>query len=173
VPEDAAEDIDLVSGFEVRQPELLRSGFFVDAAGHRGDHDEAVTGETGTCDRILIDNAYPASIAYTDDTLGLAVVRPEQALAPLGFARIAPTPGRIRGEVAVAGFPFGGALAYASTTFGSISALEGVDGEDWMQRLDLSPPATARPVARSSMRPARSWAWFCRARRVSGCCPTR
>jgi S1-C subfamily serine protease len=77
-------------------------------------------------------------VTFRDDALGLAVLRPEQALAPLGFARIAPSPGRIRGEVAVAGFPFGGALSYASTTFGSISALEGVDGEDWMQRLDLS-----------------------------------
>jgi peptidoglycan hydrolase-like protein with peptidoglycan-binding domain len=137
VPEDAAEDIDLVSGFEVRQPELLRSGFFVDAAGTVVTTTQAVTGESGRCDRILIDNAYPASIAYQDAELGLAVVRPDQALAPLAFARIAPTPGRIRGEVAVAGFPFGGALSYASTTFGSISALEGVDGETWMQRLDL------------------------------------
>jgi hypothetical protein len=138
VPEDAAEDIDLVSGFEVRKPELMRSGFFVDASGTVVTTVEAVTGETGTCDRVLIDNAYPASVAYTDDTLGLAVLRPQQALAPLGFARIAPNPGRIRGEVAVAAFPFDGALAYASTSFGSITALEGVDGEDWMQRLDLS-----------------------------------
>jgi hypothetical protein len=156
-------------GAPARTPAL---GLLRGCRGHRCDHDEAVTGETGRCDRILIDNAYPASVAFQDAELGLAVVRPEQALAPLAFARIAPTPGRIRGEVAVAGFPFGGALSYASTTFGSISALEGVDGETWMQRLDLT-PAKARPVARSSTRPAPFWAWFCRARRVSGCCPTR
>jgi hypothetical protein len=47
VPEDAAEDIDLVSGFEVRQPELMRSGFFVDAAGTVLTTTEAVTGESG------------------------------------------------------------------------------------------------------------------------------
>jgi hypothetical protein len=138
VPEDAAEDIDLVSGFEVRQPELLRSGFFVDAAGTVLTTTEAVTGETGTCDRILIDNAYPASVAFRDDARwALRSCGPQQALAPLAFARLAPGSGRIRGEVAVAGFPFGGALSYASTTFGTISALEGVDGETWMQRLDL------------------------------------
>lgn len=138
VPEDAAEDIDLVSGFDVRRPELMRSGFFVDNSGTVLTTMEAVTGESGQCDRILIDNAYPATVAFTDTDLGLAVIRPQQALAPLGFARIAATPGRVRGEVAVAGFPFGGALSYASTTFGSISALEGVDGEPWMQRLDLN-----------------------------------
>ncbi|KPQ13940.1 MAG: putative peptidoglycan binding domain [Rhodobacteraceae bacterium HLUCCO18] len=137
-PENAGEDIDLVSGFEVRRPELVRSGFFVDASGTVLTTTEAITGATGQCDRILIDNAYPASVAFRDDALGLAVLRPEQALAPLAFARIAPDPGRMRSDIAVAGFPFDGALSYASTTFGSISALEGVDGEAWMQRLDLT-----------------------------------
>ena len=138
VPEDATEDIDLVSGFEVRRPELVRSGFFVDAQGTVLTTTEAIMTDAGQCDRVLIDNAYPASVTFQDDTLGLAVLRPEQALAPLGFAQMAPNPGRVRAEVAVAGFPFGGALSYASTTFGIISAVEGVDGEAWMQRLDLS-----------------------------------
>ncbi|MDG4647665.1 trypsin-like peptidase domain-containing protein [Roseibacterium sp. SDUM158017] len=138
VPEDANEDIDLVSGFDVRQPELLRSGFFIDAAGAVLTTTEAVDGPDGSCGRILIDNAYPASVAYRDDRLGLAVLRPEQALAPLDFARLAEAPGRLRGEVAVAGFPFGGALSYASTAFGTLAALEGVNGEDWMQRLDVT-----------------------------------
>ncbi len=137
-PEEAGEDIDLVSGFEVRQPELLRSGFFVDASGTVMTTVEAVTGETGACGRILIDNAYPSTVSYRDDELGLAVLRPEQALAPLGFARLSPEPGRLRGDVAVAGFPFDGALSYASTSFGTLSALEGVNGENWMQRLDVT-----------------------------------
>ncbi|MCU4652906.1 trypsin-like peptidase domain-containing protein [Roseibacterium sp. SDUM158016] len=138
VPEDAGEDIDLVSGFEVRRPELLRSGFFVDASGTVLTTTEAVTGTSGQCDRVLIDNAYPATVAYRDDAVGLAVLRPEQALAPLAFARIAPDAGRVRADIAVAGFPFNGALSYASTTFGTLAALEGVNGEDWVQRLDVS-----------------------------------
>ena len=141
-PEDADEDIDLVSGFEVRQPELLRSGFFVDGAGTVLTTVEAVTGETGSCDRVLIDNAYPAAIAFRDDARGLAVLRPEQALAPQGFARLAEAEGRVRSDVAVSGFPFGGALSYASTAFGTVAALEGVNGEDWMQRLDVTTSAT-------------------------------
>jgi S1-C subfamily serine protease len=138
VPEDAGEDIDLVSGFEVRRPEVLRSGFFVDASGTVVTTTEAVTGATGTCDRVLIDNAYPASVAFRDDALGIAVLRPDQALAPLAFARLADTGGPVRGDVAVAGFPFEGALSYASTSFGTIAATTGVDGEDWMQRLDVN-----------------------------------
>jgi hypothetical protein len=121
----------------VRRPEVLRSGFFVDAGGTVVTTTEAISGETGQCDRILIDNAYPAGVAFRDDALGIAVLRPEQALAPLAFARVAEMAGPLRGEVAVAGFPFDGALSYASTSFGTISAVTGVDGEDWMQRLDL------------------------------------
>ncbi|MGP1356904.1 trypsin-like peptidase domain-containing protein [Roseicyclus sp.] len=138
VPEDANEDIDLVSGFQVRRPELLRSGFFVDGSGTVVTTIEAVTGTSGQCDRVLIDNAYPASVAWRDDARGLAVLRPEQALAPLAFARIADAPARVRGDVAVAGFPFDGALSYAATAFGTLAALEGVNGETWMQRIDVS-----------------------------------
>jgi peptidoglycan hydrolase-like protein with peptidoglycan-binding domain len=138
VPEDANEDIDLVSGFQVRRPELLRSGFFVDGSGTVVTTIEAITGESGQCDRVLIDNAYPASVAWRDDARGLAVLRPEQALAPLAFARIAEAPARVRGDVAVAGFPFDGALSYAATAFGTLAALEGVNGEAWMQRIDVS-----------------------------------
>jgi hypothetical protein len=47
VPEDASEDIDLVSGFEVRRPELVRSGFFVDAQGTVLTTTEAVQTEAG------------------------------------------------------------------------------------------------------------------------------
>jgi hypothetical protein len=138
VPEGTDADIDLVSGFEVRRPELLRSGFFVTGSGIVVTTVEAVTGETGSCDRVLIDNAYPATVTFRDDDLGLAVLRPEQALAPLAVARLADGAGRVSEAVAVAGFPFDGALSYATTSFGTVSALSGVDGEDWMTRLDVS-----------------------------------
>jgi len=137
VPEGAGQDIDLVSGFEVRRPEVLRTGFFIDSRGTVLTTTEAVTGPTGQCSRVLIDNAYEADIAYRDDALGIAVLRPRTALAPLDYARMAETPGRVRGEIAVAGFPFNGALSAASTSFGSISALSGVNGETTVQRLDV------------------------------------
>ncbi|MFW5641613.1 MAG: trypsin-like peptidase domain-containing protein [Roseicyclus sp.] len=138
VPEGADEDVDLVSGFEVRSPEILRSGFFVTGSGVVATTTEAVTGESGTCDRILIDNAYPARVAFRDDDLGLAILRPEQALAPIAVARLANGAGAVRGDVAVAGFPFDGALSYATTSFGTVAALTGVDGETWMKRLDVA-----------------------------------
>jgi S1-C subfamily serine protease len=137
VPEGTEADIDLVSGFEVRRPEVLRTGFFVTGSGIVVTTTEAVTGANGSCDRILIDNAYPASVAFRDDALGLAILRPEQALAPVAVAQLADGAAQMQGDVAVAGFPFDGALSYATTSFGMVSALTGVDGETWQKRLDL------------------------------------
>lgn len=145
VPEGLGEDVDLVSGLEVRQPERVRSGFFVDAGGSVLTTTEAVAGQ---CARILINTAYPATVAYRDEALGLAVLRPEQRLAPLAFAEIAREPGRLRSGIAVAGFPFDGALSSASMAFGTLADLQGINGEPSMQRLDVStqPSEAGGPV---------------------------
>lgn len=145
VPEGAGEDIDLVSGLEVRRPNRMRSGFYVDGTGTVLTTIEAITTEEGgTCESVLIDNAYPSVVSYTDATLGLAVLRPTQALAPLDFARLSDQPGNVRSEIAVAGFPFDGALTAASTSFGTLDALSGVDGGTSIQRLGVR---TARSEA--------------------------
>ena len=139
VPEGVGEDVDMVSGLDVRQPELVRTGFFIDAQGSVLTTTEAVEGQ---CARILINEAYPATVAYSDTALGLAVLRPEQRLAPLAFAEMADAPGRLRSEIAVAGFPFDGALNAASMAFGTLADLQGINGEDTMQRLDVATAAS-------------------------------
>jgi S1-C subfamily serine protease len=134
VPADVAEDVDMVSGLEVRRPALVRSGFYVDAQGSVLTTAEAVAGQ---CAQVLIDNAYEAEVAYVDQALGLAVLRPRQRLAPLAFAEMAAEPGRLRADVAVAGFPFDGALGSASMAFGTLADLQGINGEATIQRLAL------------------------------------
>ncbi|MEJ6389068.1 serine protease [Gymnodinialimonas ulvae] len=134
VPEGLDESIDMVSGLTVRTPDLVRTGFFLDGQGTVLTTTEVV----GQCDQILIDNVYPSSVVYRDDGLGVAVLQPDQALAPLGFARLADVPGRLRADIAVAGYPFGGALSAASTTFGTLADLRGVNGETNVQRLEVA-----------------------------------
>lgn len=138
----AADDdagIDLVAGLSVRAPELVRSGFYIDANGLVMTTAEAVAGQ---CARILIDEAYPAEIALQDEVLGLAVLRPLQSLAPMAFAELATSPGRVRSDVAVAGFPFDGALGGASMAFGTLADLQGINGEETVQRLDVATAAS-------------------------------
>ncbi len=133
VPEGIEEGVDMVSGLDVRQPDLVRSGFFVDPEG-------AVLTTTdiiGECAEILINNVYEADVSYSDAGLGLAVLQPRQRLAPLAFAELASGPGRLRSEIAVSAFPFEGALSAASMSFGRLAELQGVNGEDTIQRLEL------------------------------------
>lgn len=137
VPEGAGEDIDLVSGLEVRRAERIRSGFYIDGRGTVLTTIEAVETEAGRCERVLIDNAYPSQVTYADPDLGLAVLRPTQPLAPVDYARILDGPAQVRNEIAVAGFPFDGALTAASTSFGTLDALSGVDGDREIQRLSV------------------------------------
>ncbi|MDG3042303.1 serine protease [Roseicyclus marinus] len=134
IPEGVENDIDTISGLDVRRPARVRSGFYVDAQGSVLTTTEAVEGQ---CAQVLIDEAYEADIAYRDDALGLAVLRPRQRLAPIAFAQMAPAPGRLRADVAVAGFPFDGALGTASMVFGTLAELQGIDGEQTLQRLAL------------------------------------
>jgi S1-C subfamily serine protease len=135
IPEGQENDVDMLSGLEVRRPTLVRSGFYIDAQGSVLTTVEAVNGQ---CGQILIDEAYEATVVYRDDALGLAVLRPRQRLAPLAFAEMAAAPGRLRADVAVAGFPFDGALGSASMAFGTLADLRGINGEETVQRLDLA-----------------------------------
>lgn len=135
IPEGTGEDIDMVSGLEVRRPALVRSGFYADAQGAVLTTTEAVAGQ---CAQVLIDDAYEADVAWSDEALGLALLRPRQRLAPAAFAEMAPAAGRLRAEVAVAGFPFDGALGTASMAFGTLADLQGINGEPMIQRLALA-----------------------------------
>ncbi len=135
---------DLVSGLEVRQPELARSGFYLNGAGAVMTTSEAV----GTCTRILVDNQYEMELAYANADLGIAVLQPTQALAPSTFAGFLQTPARIRSDVAVAGFPYEGALGAASLNFGTLADLQGLNGEPMMARLNMAiePSEAGAPV---------------------------
>jgi peptidoglycan hydrolase-like protein with peptidoglycan-binding domain len=138
IPEGLGEDIDMVSGLDVRRPELVRTGFFVDGRGT-----VLTTSEIARqCADVLINDIYRADITLSDPALGLAVLAPQQRLAPVAFAQFATAPGRLRSEIAVSGFPFGGAISAASMSFGELADLRGVNGEDGIQRLAVTTAET-------------------------------
>lgn len=125
--------VDLIAGLAVRQPQLTRSGVFIDGRGRVLTSAEAV----GACDYITIDSAHEARVEHLDETLGLAVLAPEVALAPLGVAAFQTGVPRLQAEVAVAGYPYGGVLARPALTFGRLADLRGLNGEDEVKRLSL------------------------------------
>ncbi|MGB7316909.1 MAG: serine protease [Planktotalea sp.] len=130
---DEAQQIDLVSGLQIRTPRLSRSGFYVTSNGIALTTLEAVQ----SCSRITIDGDYDAKVTATDEANGLALLRPEEALAPAGIAAFRDGSPRLKSEIAVAGYPFEGALNAPTLTFGTLADLRGLGGETTLNRLDV------------------------------------
>ncbi|MEL6641178.1 MAG: serine protease [Pseudomonadota bacterium] len=130
---DDSQAIDLISGLQVRKPQVSRSGFFIDANG-------AVLTSTdvlGECSRLTIDGDYAAEVGHVDLNLGLAVVLPVAPLAPSAVAQFQTGVPRLQSEVAVAGYPYGGVLTTPSLTFGTLADIRGLNGETDVKRLAL------------------------------------
>lgn len=134
VAPDEDQAIDLVSGLAIRKPLRDRTGFFIDAAGDVLTTIEAVEG----CGEVTLDTVHPAQVVHRDAGLGLAVLRPEAALAPPGVAAFQTGVPRLQAEIAVAGFPYGGVLPAPALTFGTLADIRGLNGEEEVKRLVLT-----------------------------------
>lgn len=135
----AGEDqaVDLISGLRIRQARKTASGFFVDGDGTVVTAAAAVEG----CGEVTIDGGVTARVTALRTDLGLAVLDPEEPLAPRSVAAFQTAVPRIAAEVAVAGFPYGPALAQPALTFGALADIRGLNGEEQVKRLAL----TAQP----------------------------
>ncbi|MEM6372585.1 MAG: serine protease [Pseudomonadota bacterium] len=126
--------IDLVSGLEVRKPRLSRSGFFVDRQGTVITTSEVV----GSCGRVTLDEVTEAEVAVVDTARGVAVLKPSSTLAPLAVGRFSDITPRLQSEVATSGYSFEGVLGAPSMTFGTLSDVRGLNGEQDLLRVDLA-----------------------------------
>lgn len=130
---DEAQSIDLVSGLKIRTPKVSRSGFYVAKNGTVLTALEAVQ----QCSRITIDGDYDAQVVAENAGLGLALIRPDEALAPIRIALVRTQAPRLNSDVAVAGYPFEGALNAPTLTFGTLADVKGLRGEDMLNRLSI------------------------------------
>ncbi len=124
----------LLAGLQVRRPTLSRSGFFLDGTGLIATTAQTVAG----CGRVTIDGRYDADILTTDAARGLAILRPRQPLAPRATVAFQTAAPRLKAEVAIGGYPYEDALDAPVTTFGTLEALTGLDGEGDLTRLALN-----------------------------------
>lgn len=132
-PPDDEQSIDLVSGLAIRQPKLTRSGVFINDAGAVLTSADAVA----ECREITVAGGHEARIALVDPALGIAVLVPEGRVAPGGIAAFQTQTPRLQSQIAVAGFPYGAALARPVLTFGTLADIRGLNGETGLQRLSL------------------------------------
>ncbi|MDD9721164.1 serine protease [Sulfitobacter sp. PR48] len=129
--------IDLVAGLQVRQPKIARSGFFVDANGSVATTSEAVQG----CGRLTIDGDTEADVIANDSASGVAILKPREALAPIAIAEFGIGTPRLQSEISVAGYSYEGVLSAATLTFGTLSDVRGLQGEEMLRRLALGAQA--------------------------------
>lgn len=122
---------DLVAGLAVRRPALSRTGFWLDAGGLAATTAEAVA----DCAQVTLDGGHTADVVLNDAATGLAVLRPEQPLAPRAHARISAAAPRVGVDIAIPGYPYEDALDTAVMTFGTLADARGLDGEDGRYRL--------------------------------------
>jgi peptidoglycan hydrolase-like protein with peptidoglycan-binding domain len=136
LPENAssgAQNIDLLSGLEIRRPVASQSGFYIEADG------TVLTAAAAfdQCSQITLDGDVEAELAATDTALGVALLRPRQALAPLSVARLTSLEPRLQSDIAVSGYSFGGVLTAPTLSFGKLSDVKGLNGDDRLQRLSV------------------------------------
>jgi S1-C subfamily serine protease len=129
----ATQSIDLISGLEIRRAEKARTGFYVSTQGAVVTTTEAVD----SCSRITLDESYEATVSAQDADLGIALLTPVQPLAPMAVAEFLTFEPRLKSELAVAGYSYGGRLSSPTLTFGTLAELSGLDGEDSVSRLDI------------------------------------
>ena len=128
-----ASDDTAVTGLSVRQPRLSRAGFYVAEDGAVITTTEVIE----SCERITFDREAEASVAYTDADLGLALLRPDAAIAPAAIARFDITTPDPRDRIAVAGYPFNGVLSTPTLTYGEVVDVQGLAGDTRFDRLSV------------------------------------
>jgi peptidoglycan hydrolase-like protein with peptidoglycan-binding domain len=131
---DDTQSVDLVAGLQIRKPKLTASGFFVDRQGRVVTTNDAI----GNCSRITLNGTYDAEVLATDAGTGVAVLQATQPLAPTTVAQFSTSAPRLQSEIAVSGYSFGGVLPSATMTFGRLSDLRGLNGEDTLTRLAIN-----------------------------------
>lgn len=131
---DTEQRIDLVSGLEVRKPRLSRSGFYIDTKGTVVTTAEAVN----ACTRITLDEDHQADLVSTDNTVGIAILRPATALAPMSVAQFSAVAPRLQSDVTVSGYSYEGVLGAPTLTYGTVADVKGLRGETDLDRLVLA-----------------------------------
>ncbi|MDA5093510.1 trypsin-like peptidase domain-containing protein [Aliiroseovarius sp. KMU-50] len=130
----AVQDIDLMSGLDIRRPMVSRSGFFVDDKGMVLTSADAVA----NCSRISISEEQDAELIARDDALGLALLKPVSLQAPRVVASFLTTNPRLGSDIAVSGYSYEGRLGSPSMTFGTLSDIAGLQGQTDLSRLAVN-----------------------------------
>lgn len=123
----------MLAGLDMRAPSMSRSGFFVSDTGATITTTEVVDG----CTRLTLDMTHEAHAEVIDDALGVALLLPQDELAPLAHARFRRDEVTRSMSVTVSGFSYGEALSRPVLSRGSLNEPRGINGETHLARLSV------------------------------------
>ncbi len=129
-----AQSLDLLAGLNIRQPDSAASGFYVTSTGSI----LTAAANVARCTKILIDDDFTADITAVDPNLGFALLQPLRPTSPIAVAQFAIENPRLKSEIAIAGYSFGGLLAAPTLTYGQLSDLRGLNGDASVNRLTIT-----------------------------------
>lgn len=127
-----AQDINLLAGLDIRRPDMVGSGFYVDGKGYVLTSSSVVD----QCANITLDNIYSAKVVANEN--GMALLAPDAVLAPPTHAGFDMRLPRLQSEISVSGYAYGGRLGAASLNYGTMAEHVGLAGEDDVLRLSLT-----------------------------------
>ncbi len=131
---DESQSPELVSGLEIRHPKSTASGFFIDASGAV----LTTSAVAANCGALTIEGEVPMRLAHSDEGLGVAILTPKEPQAPIASARFQTAVPKLGSEIAVAGYSYGGVLSMPTLSFGALSDLRGLNGEERVKRLEIA-----------------------------------
>lgn len=100
------------------------TGFFVDSNGHIMTNNHVIAG----CATLTVDGQR-AKLVSQSETFDLAILQIDQMRADDTFLSFSASPARLNSDVTVAGYPLFPLLGGLNITRGSISAMEGLQGD--------------------------------------------
>ncbi len=128
-----AQSVNLLAGLSIRQPDVSRSGFYVDTSGAVLTTADAVA----SCERVTLDQTHQVDVVAIDAPSRLALLRPAEPLSPIAIARLLTGVPHINAEIAVSGYSYGGILGAPTLTYGTLTDIRGLNGETSVHRLVL------------------------------------
>ncbi|MDG1430397.1 MAG: serine protease [Paracoccaceae bacterium] len=125
----------MLGGLDLRKATSVVSGAFINDVGMVITTSEI----TESCERIAAFDDTDFELIRFAPELGLSLLAPKTGVQPIGFGTVRAAPNRLNTRVSASGYSFGGTLSAPSLTHGSIAATTGLQGEEHVDRLELSP----------------------------------
>ncbi len=125
------EEAEALSGLPVRKPSFVQSGLFADAKGNV----LTASSNLGSCARIGLGESAEGEVLASNELA--TIIRPIRPLSPLSVPEFQSVKPKAPSQIVVGGYSYGGLLGAPTLTFGELSQLTDLTGDETKARLSV------------------------------------